>query len=223
MKMKHNERAFTLLEVLVAMTIMTIIGASLYTSLNLAFRVRDSAEAAVDEVRALEIAVSLIKEALMSAMPPSGVLAGAFEGEDAQGSEGGDADTLSFYSSDNVPEEGDIACDVRQVEFALVEREDGEDTVMVRNITTNLLSPRTLDPEEEILCGDIASLNFRYYDGTDWQDDWDSGDNDNSLPEAVEITLTRAAADPDDDSEGYAMTQTVMLPCGGGEEESSVR
>jgi len=218
--MKHSERAFTLLEVLVAMTIMTIIGASLYTSLNLAFRVRDSAEAAVDEARALEIAVLFIKEELMSALPPSGVLAGAFEGEDESGSEGRAADTPSFYSSDNIPKEGDIACDVRKVEIGLVERDDGEDTVLVRGITTNLLSPSTLDPEEEILCGNIASLNFRYHDGSDWQDDWDSGDNDNSLPGAVEITLTLEAADPDEDSKGRSLTQTVMLPCGGVEESS---
>jgi general secretion pathway protein J len=217
--MKENRRAFTLLELLVAMTIMSIIGLSLYTSLNLAFRVRDSAEAAVDEARALEIAMSLIKEELMSAMPPSGVLAGAFEGEDEQGDGGNDADTLSFYSSDNVPDEDELACDVRLVEISVAERDGVNEKVLVRGITTNLLSPRTLDPEEEILCGDIASLNFRYYDGSDWQDDWDSGDNDNTLPEAVEITLTLEADDSDDEEEGYSLTQMVILPCGGGESE----
>lgn len=218
--MKHGQRAFTLLELLVAMTIMSIIGASLYTSLHLAFRVRDSAEAAVEKARALEIAMSLIKEELSSAMPPSGVLAGAFEGEDGQDADGDDADTLSFYSSDHVPEEDEIACDVRKVEIEMVEREGSDEKVIVRGITTNLLSPKTLDPDAEILCGGVASLNFRYYDGSDWQDDWASGDNDNTLPEAVEITVTLAGDEDSDDEETAqnSLTQTVILPCGGGGE-----
>jgi general secretion pathway protein J len=216
--MKQDHRGFTLLELLVAMTIMSIIGLSLYTSLNLAFRVRDSAEAAVEEARALELAISFIKEELMSAMPPSGVLAGAFEGEDETGSDGSDADSLSFFSSDNVPGEDDLACDVREVEIGVTERDGSDEKVLVRGITTNLLSPKTLDPEEEILCGNIAALNFRYYDGSDWQDDWDSGDNDNTLPEAVEITVTLAAVDSDAGESGYSLVQTVILPCGGGSE-----
>lgn len=220
--MKHRESAFTLLELLVAMTIMSIIGVSLYTSLHLAFKAKDSAEAAVEKARALEIAMSLIKEELISAMPPSGVLAGAFEGEDEQDADGDDADTLSFYSSDHVPDEDEIACDVRKVEIGMEAREGSDEKVIIRGITTNLLSPKTLDPDEEILCGGVASLNFRYYDGSDWQDDWDSGDNDNTLPEAVEIIVSLATDEDEDEDEdetgGYSLTQTVILPCGGGGE-----
>lgn len=218
--MKHGGNGFTLLELLVAMTIMSIIGLSLYTSLHLAFRVRDSAEAAVEKARALEIAMSLIKEELTSAMPPTGVLAGAFEGEDEQNADGSDADTLSFYSSDHVPDGDEVACDVRKVEIGMVEREGSQEKVIVRGITTNLLSSRALDPGEDILCGDVASLNFRYYDGSDWQDDWNSGDNGDTLPEAVEVTVTLAEDEDSDDeaAAGYSLTQTVILPCGGGEE-----
>jgi len=216
--MIRNDRAFTLLELLVAMAIMSIIGASLYTSLHLAFRVRDSAEAAVEKARALEIAMALIKEELVSVLPPSGVLAGVFEGEDEK-EDGDDADTLSFFSTANVPDGDDIACDIHEVQIGVSERDGSDEKVIVRGITTNLLSPKTLDPDEEILCGNIESLNFRYYDGSDWQDDWDSGDNDNTLPEAVEITIALADdEDADDDEEtSYSLTETVILPCGGGE------
>lgn len=217
--MRPGHRGFTLLELLVAMTIMSIIGLSLYTSLNLAFRVRDSAEAAVEKVRALEIGMLFIEEELMSALPPSGILAGAFEGENGTGTGGDDADTLSFFSSDNVPEEDEFACDIRKVEIGVATRDGSDEKVLVRGITTNLLSPKTLDPDEEILCGDIAALNFRYYDGSDWQNDWDSDENDNTLPEAVEITVTLAAGDSDGDEAGDALTRTVILPCGGGGEE----
>jgi hypothetical protein len=41
-------------------------------------------------------------------------------------------------------------------------------------------------PEREEIATFVRGLNFRYYDGEEWQDSWDSP----SLPLAVEITLT---------------------------------
>jgi len=218
----HDNRGFTLLELLVAMTMMTIIAASLYTSMSIGFRARESAERVVQKGRSLEIAVELIKGMLASAMVPTGILAGEFEGEDEDGDEGYDADTLTFYTADYNPSEDELACDIEKVEISMSIREDTDERVIVRKVTTNLLSPKTLEPEEEILCGNVRSINLRYYDGSAWQDDWDSSDNYNELPKAVEITIVLEkdeGADKDnynnDDEEAlYEYTETVILPCG---------
>ena len=74
-------------------------------------------------------------------------------------------------------------------------REDTNETVLVRGITTNLLSPKSLEPYEDILCSGIEALNLRYYDGYDWLDEWDSGNHDNTLPIAVEINIMFEAKD----------------------------
>jgi general secretion pathway protein J len=46
------------------------------------------------------------------------------------------------------------------------------------------------DPEKgQRLSSQIKQLQWRFYDGIDWQEDWDSGQS-NSLPQTVEISIT---------------------------------
>ena len=56
-------------------------------------------------------------------------------------------------------------------------------------MTTNLLAPREVEPEEQVLCRNVISLNLRYFDGDGWVDAWDSTADANSLPLAVEIDI----------------------------------
>lgn len=218
--LKNDNRGFTLLEMLIAMTMMTIIAASLYTSMSIGFRARESAERAVEKGRSAQIAIELIKNMLASSMVPNGILAGEFEGEDEQDGEGYDADTLSFYTADYNPGEDELASDIEKVEIEMSTRDETNEQVLIRKVTTNLLSPKTLDPDEEVLCGGVRSLNLRYYNGTDWEDEWDSSDNDNALPEAVEITIMLEDTDSildenddDDEEDIYEYTETIILPC----------
>ena len=211
-----DNRGFTLLELLIAMTMMTIIAASLYTSMSIGFRARESAEKVVAKGRSVEIAVEMIKGMLASAMDPDGNLAAEFVGEDDVGDDGYAADTLTFYTVDYNPEEDELASDMEKVELSVSVREDTDERVIVRKVTTNLLSSETLDPDEEILCPNVRSMNLQYYDGSDWQDEWDSGDNDNALPKAVKITIVlekEETEDDDNDEDLYEYTETIMLPC----------
>jgi type II secretion system protein J len=217
---KLDHRAFTLLELLVAMTMMSIIAASLYTSMSIGFKAKESAERVVEKGRAAEIAVELIKNMLTASLVPNGILAGEFKGEDEQNEKGHDADNLVFYTADYVPKEGELACDIEKVEIGMDVRKNTEEQVIYRKTTTNLLSPTTLSPDEEILCGGVRSLNLRYYNGSDWVDEWDSSDNDNSLPKAVEVTIVMENTDKNgdiaaNDKEGlYTFTETIILPSG---------
>ena len=219
-QVRNDNRGFTLLELLIAMTMMSIIAASLYTSMSIGFMAREKAETVVEKGRSAEIAVELIKGMLTASMVPNGILAGEFEGEDEQDQYGYDADALSFYTADYNPGEDELASDIEKVELEMSDREDSSERVIVRKVTTNLLSPKTLDPDEEVLCRGVRSLNLRYYDGSGWADEWDSSDNDNALPEAVEITIVLEEADSrsdenndDDEEDLYEFTETIILPC----------
>ena len=216
-----DQGAFTLLELLIAMTMMSVIAISLYTSMSIGFKARESAERRVEKGRAAEIAIELIRGMLTSSMIPNGILAGEFEGEDEQDEYGYDADILVFYAADYNPLEDELACDIEKIELGMSIREDTNERVIIRKRTTNLLSPKTLEPEEEVLCGGVRSWNLRYYDGNDWVDEWDSSDNDNTLPKAVEITIVLEESDDadeygddDEEEEFYEFTQAIILPCG---------
>lgn len=217
---RSDNQGFTLLELLVAMAMMTIIAASLYTSMSIGFKARESAEKAVEKGRSMEIAVELIRSMLVSALDPDGTLAGQFEGEDEESNDGYAADTLTFYTADYNPEEDELASDIEKVVLSMSVREDTDEKVIVRKVTTNLLSPETLDPDEEILCPNVRSMNLQYYDGSDWQDEWDSSDNEDSLPQAVKITIViedeeieELEVNDEDDEALYEYTETIMLPC----------
>jgi len=220
---RYDNRGFTLIELLIAMTMMSIIAASLYTSMSIGFKARESAERVVEKGRAGEIAMELIKGMVSSAMVPNGVLAGEFKGTSTTDEKGNEADTLSFYTAAYTPKEGEIACDIEKIEIGTDVRENTDERIIYRKTTTNLLSSKTLDPAEEVLCGGVRSLTLQYYNGTDWVDSWDSTENSNKLPKAVKATIvlenTESGSINDtnssesDDENLYTFSEIITLPC----------
>ena len=79
----------------------------------------------------------------------------------------------------------------------------------------NLLRTTVEEPAEEVLCRGVRSLDLKYFDGTDWQDNWDSAARDNTLPLAVEVTLQLVAEDgTSTDEGGYWVSRVFQVPCG---------
>jgi len=181
---------FTLLEVLVAMALMVVIATSLYSSMYVAIRSKDSIEKAVVPYRYLNPAFDFLQKDLACALAPGEVLAGDFQGVDSSSAGLGGADMLMFFTSNYIPGQEEVACDIAKTEY-FVEQTDGwQDPVLVRRRTTNLLSPRTPEGKSEVICRGVRSFNLQYYDGYEWQDDWDSTTQNNMLPAAVLIRMT---------------------------------
>jgi hypothetical protein len=200
---------------LVALSLMAVLATALYLSLHVGFRARTGAEAALAPVRSATLALELLRRDVETALPPTGVLAGTFFGEDAAGTVGvtEGADTLEFYSAAENTVEG--APGIYKFEFALVEGEEAGDGFLVRRLTQNLLAPETPEPVEEVLCRGVKSFNLRYFDGTDWLDSWDSTLRENALPYALEAELEISDADAARAEDGYTLVRTFLLPCGG--------
>lgn len=206
-------RAFTLLEMLVALGLMGLLGTALYASLHTGLRAQRSATAAVDPVRSVALALGLLGRDLGSALPPAGVLAGAFVGQDGtDAATQKAADTLAWYGAVRQPKEGET--DVAKIETAVTSLEDTAERVLVRRETRNLLAPTEQTPEEEVLCRKVISLNLRYFDGSSWLDAWDSTAQGDVLPLAVEATLEIERA-PRSGAEAstYQLTRVFSLPC----------
>jgi type II secretion system protein J len=212
---KRNRYAFTFLELLVAMTLMNILAVSLYASLYIGFKARRSSSMAIQPVRAAQIAIELIKQDITAALPPTGILAGEFLGHNDKTADSHDCDSLLFYSSSNTAELQQAGCDVRKVELVFVPSSEPEQSVLVRRTTTNLLSPKTVQPVEEIICRRVVSFNVGYFDGFNWWDEWDSVLQNNALPKAVEIRLEieREEKNEQGEYENYQLGCAFVVPC----------
>jgi len=221
---RNNARsAFTLLEMLLALAMMSMLATSLYTSLHIGFKARESAERSLAPVRAVAIAMELLRTDIESALPPRGILAADFVGVDGKTDDGEDGDTLTFYSSAHIPEQSERACDVRKIELAIELLEDGKQRALVRKITTNLLAPTVPEPREEILYRGVRAFNVRYFDGAEWLDSWDSTVQGNILPPALEVTLQAGppAQDPAAPG-GHQVARVFLLQCSAPEEETRI-
>ena len=208
-------RGFTLLEMLLALTLISILAASLYASLSIGFRARRSADRVLREGATLQLALELLRSDLESALPPRGVLAGAFLADD-ETVNGDAADTLTFHTLRTRPLSGDdvVGCDVHRIELLLVDDDEpGRGHNLVRRVSTNLLATRAAEGIDEVLCRDVRSLNLRYYDGLDWLDAWDSSTLEGELPLAIEVTLQVGPADATaSDDAGPSLTRVFLIP-----------
>lgn len=220
----HRPVGFTLLEVLIATAIVAVLSLALYTSLYTAHKAQQTARAAIAPVRAADHALDVMSASIEAALPATGILAGLFEGEDDITRDGLDGDVIRFYANQEPVEPLDetaTASDVRQVEFLLTESGDGASLTLVRGSTYNLLATTQPQPVDHVLCRNVRSLNFSYYDGTEWVDEWDSSTRENALPLAVQITLiidkpqrrTNVQQSLDDESTRYQLTRLVRPAC----------
>lgn len=225
---RSQSRGFTLLELLVAMFIVSTIAATLYSGLNTSFRAKRRIEASVVPVRAAGAALEIIARDLDSAVLPHPesanleseifYLAGPFM---AGTQTGASADALmSFFcigseSLPNVP----LTEGVRRVELALVG--DGTSTVLVRRIARNLLSGDLTLPaeEEEVLCERVRTFTLRFFDGLEWVESWDSTqlfdiDGAPAIPMLVQMELLLEVPDvaqAGEEAGTYRITKIVPI------------
>lgn len=211
--MRHARRGFTLLELLIAIALMAIVAASLYSSLFIGMRTSRSAVAAIQPARMAALTLELMRQDFAAALPPKGILAGPFQGTSSANSS--NFDELVYFSGANAPREGEVGCDIRKVDLLVETLPDDAQPALVRRITSNLLASQEPVVHEQVLCRGIKQLKFRFYDGTVWQESWDSTAVGDVLPAAVEVTIEFYRTDPKSDpaARTYRTTRTFMLHC----------
>lgn len=186
-------RGFTLLELIISLTIVSLVAVLVYTTLNIGARAAQSGETrSVDNQRA-RAAISLITRHLKSAYPLS-----------LQGEKGtflyffGGPKELSFISGAGRPEAGGL----EKVTYFLREQ-DGRRSLWVRTsaptLPADLLQDRegSLQQESEVLpdVEDVAweylkrsqQLNSRSRPKEEWTDWWD-GEKEQTLPAAIRFS-----------------------------------
>ena len=200
-QIQKTSRGFTLLEMVLAMAITVVVVTALSESMYIAYHARDTAMAAVEQPKATELAGDIIFREMSVALPPTGQLAGPFEGV---------SDTVDFFISGPEPKDP-IQGDIRHIEYALENdpTPGSKGQVLVRRVWTNLLAQVVPDPTEQVLAHGVTDWQIQYWDGTRWNPSWDSTTySPNTLPLAVEVTLELQPLTQN----GPVRHTTIMIP-----------
>ena len=194
-------KAFTLIEMLLAVAICAIVLVAINGVFATAVRLRDKTSEAVEESLPINRAMDVMLRDLKGVVGPGGALAGDFRcGAQAMGStmglsgEAGSAG-LDFFTTTGAINDKAPWGDVQEVFYELKAPEDRskEGMDLVRCINRNILSTTPQTPEIQWLMGNVQNLQFDCYDGTQWRNTWDTSSGDTNLPVAVRIRILLVA------------------------------
>jgi type II secretion system protein J len=197
--------AFTLVELIISVSIMALILVSGYLCLNSGFASQKLIESRADAVQSARVAMTIMSADLRSAC----VLSKEFQFLGMHRMLGDvEADNLDFGTHNYTPRragEGDF-CEVSY--FVAPEPQSGKLSIWRRRDPTPDDEPLSGGSREEIARG-VRGLQFEYYDGIEWFDEWGDPEgrraksqksqksqdsaleppNLTGLPEAVRITI----------------------------------
>jgi type II secretion system protein J len=197
---EHRRAAFTLIEVLLAVSVFAIVLGAINSVFFAALRLRNKTVESIETALPLQHALMLIQKDCEGIMLPGGRLSGSFsttvEGLSNNAAFNGERVTPDIYtSSGNV---GELArwADLQKVAYFLAtptntlrETQNGRD--LVRLVTRNLLAVNAEEPESQWLMAGVQTMRLQFYDGMSWIDSWDSRSATN-LPAGIKVQITLA-------------------------------
>ena len=198
-----NRRAFTLIELVLAMAASAILLMAIYGFFSNAVHLRNDLLDRTREARVRARAAGVIRNDLRNAIVSGGTLAATLTG--SQQSPGGGFPGYLKFTTTTMPDADEVPSpDVQQVEYYIVTDPDATEPksgMLVRAATRNLLATTSETPTEEPLLAGIESMEVAFFDGADWQDSWTytaastttatttGTSGSTTLPEAVRVRL----------------------------------
>ncbi len=215
----NTETGFTMLEILIAISIFAIIVTTVFGSHNYIF---SSAKVVEEDIAAYEMAKSCLSritddfQSLHVSLPPEYTPPDSDDEEDPFKITGETADAggesfsrLMFASRAHVSFEKNIQEGIARIVY-YVQKSDENIYILRRADNLYPYEPFEEKKTDPVLCENVKSLVFKYYDeeGSEY-DTWDSdlADVDYSTPRAIKITLEIG-----DDSSFLPFETMVKLP-----------
>ena len=194
-------RAFTLLEVLLAIVILGLVMVAVHSVFHAALQLRNKADESFTEAIPLQHALAMIKNDIVNLALPGGTLSGSLETSPTTGSSmnlthDGEQCGPTFYTTAGTLSDLQPWSEMRKVNYYLMTpTNDSNGLDLVRSITRNLLPVNEEEFSDQRLMSGVNQLAFQFYDGTTWRDDWDSTGasstaSTNPLPAGVRVQLT---------------------------------
>ena len=183
-------RAFTLLELLVALGCAAVLLSALLVAFSGSWRLQEQAQRRALAEAPRAAAVQRLRRELAAAVPPGGLLAEPLlatmttSGEQRQ-------DDLTFVAAIGATSPDTAGGDLVRLHYYLPASETTADAwQLVRTAETNLLAVATdSEPAALVVLDDVAAFTVSGYDGSVWQDGWDATVQGNVLPAALRVRV----------------------------------
>ncbi len=194
----HSRSGFTLIEVLLATLISSILAGATYSLLAGTGRARKEARVRSQREREIDVILERIAKDVSGVLSSGSIYDPGFSGID-ETLDGFDRDQLEFLTLTGRPRlhSETPGPDLLQVVYQVLSEDDeegGEERTgsgLFRRIQVWVNSTE-LDESEQfewrLVSEDVLGLNFRYYDGSSWQESWDTEASE-GVPVAIEISI----------------------------------
>ena len=204
-------RGFTLIEILIAVSVFAIVLASVNSVFYGALRLRNKTSAKMDEALTVEQVVSIIKHDLRGLAAPGGTLSGELMTD--QNLTGMSQQTgTEFYTTTGLMDDDNSWSEMQRISYSLAQPTNQTDVGMdlIRTVSRNLLPVMDDDFEEQWLMSGLEQLTFEYYDGQDWVEYWDSTISETPTPTAIRVVLEFAK--PQDETKPTRDPVELVIP-----------
>lgn len=182
----QSRLAFTLMEVLIAIAVSAIVLTAIATVFYGSLRLHKNTLASMDQAMPVENAFATIRRDLANIVAPKNTNY-ALQSTTMTDAQFGQI-TPDIYTANGQIDGMNPWGDIQKVGYGLVASADGTSRDLVRLVSHNLLATTTETPEQQWLLGNVRNIAFHYFDGTQWQDVWDTTTQSN-LPTAVKVDL----------------------------------
>ncbi len=199
MKIKTNNlHAFTLIEMTLAIGVAAIVLVAINTVLFAALRLRDATSNVVDAAAPLDQTVTFLRRDLECVMTPTNgttkVLSGDFRVGNVNSPGVPEPVAIEMFTATGALGVNAPWADIQRVTYELKQPADrtAAGKNLVRSVTRNLLTLTTPEVEDQLMLSGVASVKFSCFDGSQWQDTWDTTgitSVNTNLPVAVRVDI----------------------------------
>jgi len=197
-RLTHHVRAFTLVEMILAIGVAAIVLITINAVLFAALRLRDATTSVVDAAAPLDQTMTFLRRDLQCAVTPtngtSKVLSGNFRVGNLTSVGVSEPVAIEMFTATGALSASAPWGDIQRVTYGLKQPADraaaGKD--LVRSVARNLLTITTPEVEEQLMLSGVAGIKFSCYDGAQWQDTWDTSgmtSTSTNLPLAVRVDI----------------------------------
>ena len=189
---------------ILAIGVAAIVLITVNTVLFAALRLHEATAETVDAASPVDAAVTFLRRDLQCVVTPtngtSKVLSGDFRVGEISSTGVAEPVAIEMFTttgalSDNAPW-GEIQRVTYQLKDSTDRSATGKD--LFRSVARNLLTLTTPEVDDQLMLSGVASIKFSCYDGTQWNDAWDTSNPTSAttnLPVAVRVEIQMAGSD----------------------------